>query len=110
MLRSGLAHSFETGLAAYVVGQDLAADNLGLGSDVVVDAVNGVEEAREMWRTLARDHQARLFFIEVVCRDPDEHRRRVDSRKAPTPPLPVPTWEDVVDARVPTVGWTRALH
>jgi predicted kinase len=96
MLRSGLVHSFETGLAAYVVAQDLAAENLGLGWDVVIDAVNGVEEAREMWRSLARDQEATLFFVEVVCRDPAEHRRRVDSREAPTPPVPVPTWEDVI--------------
>ena len=95
MLKAGLPRSAETGLAAYLVVRDLAAEELRLGRNVVVDAVNGVEEARAMWRDLATDCGARRCVVEVVCSDTEEHRRRVESRGPPTPPLPRPTWEEV---------------
>jgi predicted kinase len=97
LLKSGIAQSFETGLAAYVAVQDIAAEHLRLGHDVVIDAVNGVEPARAMWRDLARDGPADRYTILVTCSDPAEHRSRVESRTAPTPPLPAPTWKEVVE-------------
>jgi predicted kinase len=95
MLKAGLPRSPETGLGAYVVVRDVAEEQLWIGRNVVVDAVNGVEEARVMRRTLAAECGATRSVIEVVCSDPVEHRRRVESRSAPTPPLPPPTWEEV---------------
>jgi predicted kinase len=95
MLRAGLARSDATGLAAYIVVRDVAAAQLRLGQSVVVDAVNAVEEAREMWRDLASEQGVDRFVVEVVCSDVTEHRRRVESRAGPTPPLPAPTWEEV---------------
>ena len=96
LLKAGLARSFETGLAAYIAVRDLAREQLRIGRTVIVDAVNGVEEARQMWRELATECGARRVVLEVVCSDPEEHRRRVESRTPPTPPLPAPTWEEVV--------------
>jgi predicted kinase len=96
LLRAGIPRSFETGLAAYLAVRDLAADQLRLGRDVVVDAVNGVEPARRMWRELSEECHAPRFIVEVSCSDPREHQRRVESRAPPTPPLPKPTWEEVV--------------
>jgi predicted kinase len=95
MLKAGLPLSDETGLAAYIIVRDAADEQLGVGLRVVIDAVNGVEEAREMWRELARDHGVIPFVVEVVCSDAREHRRRVESRVAPRPPLPLPTWVEV---------------
>jgi predicted kinase len=95
MLKAGLVRSDETGLAAYVIVRDLAAVHLQLGRIVIVDAVNGVEEPREMWRSLAKESGATSFVVEVICSIREEHRRRVESRDAPTPPLPAPTWEQV---------------
>jgi predicted kinase len=95
LIKSGFPRSFESGLAAYTVARDLAADHLRIGRSVVVDAVNGVEPARAMWRSLAREYGSALFFVEAFCSDPREHRRRVESRETPTPPLPVPTWDEV---------------
>jgi len=97
LLKAGIAQSFETGLAAYVAVQDVAAEHLRLGHDVVIDAVNGVEPARAMWRDLARVGPADRYTILVTCSDPAEHRRRVESRTASTPPLPAPTWKEVVE-------------
>jgi predicted kinase len=96
VLKAGIAPSFETGLAAYLVACDVAEARLLLGGDVLIDAVNGVEPARRMWRELAERCGARRLVVEVTCPDPLEHRRRVESRTAATPPLPAPTWEEVV--------------
>ena len=108
MLKAGVPRSFETGLAAYLVARDLGRDHLQLGRDVVVDAVNGVEAARRMWRELAEECASDRYVIEVTCSDAREHRRRVESRDPPTPPLPPPTWEEILnreyeDWREPTL-------
>jgi len=94
MLRAGLPRSFETGLAAYLTVRDIAGELLRLGRNVVVDAVNGIEWAHALWRTLAAETGARLFVVQLTCSDRDEHRRRVETREAPTPPLPLPTWAE----------------
>lgn len=105
LLKAGVARSFETGLAAYLVVVELAREQLRLGRVVIVDAVNGVEEARRWWRELAEACGAERFTVELVCRDPAEHRRRVEARAEPTPPLPSPTWAEVIDRTY--VPWTE---
>jgi predicted kinase len=96
MVKAGLTRSFEAGLAAYIVAQDIAAVHLRLGRNVVLDAVNAVEPGRAMWRGLATEYGATLSVVETICSDSAEHRRRVETREAPTPPLPLPTWAEVV--------------
>jgi len=96
-VQAGLPASFETGLAAYLAVQGIARENLVLGRSVIVDAVNAVEPARQMWRDLAAECGADRRVVEVVVRDRVEHRRRVEQREAPSPPLRTPTWQDVVD-------------
>lgn len=78
----------------------VAQDQLVAGRDVVVDAVNAAEPAREGWRRLAEGTGARLRFVEAVCNDPGEHRRRVESRTSDWPGHTVPTWDAVKAA-----GW-----
>ncbi len=95
MLAAGLPRSHASGLAAYLGVRDQARDHLALGRSVIVDAVNGVAEARRMWADLAKELGVPRRVIELVCTDASEHRRRVERRAAPTPPLPVPTWEEV---------------
>jgi predicted kinase len=95
MLEAGLSRSFETGLAAYIGIREQARDHLRLGRWVVIDAVNGVREAREMWSDLCAALAVEKRVIELVCSDAGEHRRRVELRPQPTPPLPKPTWEQV---------------
>jgi predicted kinase len=80
MWQAGVSRREPTGLAAYVVAEALAAEQLALGHDVVIDAVNGVEPARDQWRRLAERAGAALRFIEVRCSDEEEHRRRLEGR------------------------------
>ena len=94
--RSGIDRAQPTGLAAYVVAEDLAREQLLVGNDVLVDAVNDVEEARGQWTSLAADLAAPLTFIEVFCGDPATHRRRLGERRRDIPGFPEPTWESVV--------------
>jgi predicted kinase len=96
LLDAGLPHSFETGLAAYLAVGAVARDHLRLGRTAIIDAVNGVEEARRWWRELAAECAAERFVIELVCRDAAEHRRRVEARPESTPPLPSPSWAEVL--------------
>jgi predicted kinase len=95
LLEAGVPQSFETGLAAYIGVRDLARDQLHLGHDVVIDAVNGVAEARAMWRDLAEEFHVPRHVVHVTCTDAAEHRRRVEGRAPATPPLPKPTWDEV---------------
>lgn len=97
--RAGVHRDQPTGLAAYVVGNTVAAAALEAGTPAVVDAVNAVSAARDGWAATAAQAGAVLRFVEVVCTDPVEHRRRVTERFADgpdSPGLPVPTWEEVV--------------
>jgi predicted kinase len=79
LLRAGLEPSFETGLAAYLAAEVAADAVLAAGHDVIVDAVSGVEPARDQWRGLAVRHRVSLRVI--VCRlDPGEAARRLAAR------------------------------
>jgi predicted kinase len=107
LLKSGIPRSFETGLAAYLAARDIAEDNLRLGRDVVIDAVNGVEPARQMWRELAEKVAVARYVVEVRCSDREELRRRIEHRGSPTPPLPPLRWEEVVSREY--VAWTEPI-
>jgi predicted kinase len=79
ILRAGVAPSFETGLAAYLVAEACAEAALAAGLDAVVDAVSSVETARSMWRSLAARHGAALRVI-VCALDAGEAARRIAGR------------------------------
>lgn len=95
--RAGVDRDQPTGLAAYVIAHAVAEASLASGVDVVVDAVNPVEEARRGWRDLAHHLAKPLRVIEVVCLDETDHRRRVEARVADLEGHIVPTWADVQD-------------
>jgi hypothetical protein len=61
--------------------------------------------ARQMWRGLAATHGAALWWIEVVCFDPDLHRRRLEGRSRGDRALSEPSWEDVQVRRGEYAPW-----
>lgn len=89
----------------YRVAYALAEDHLLLGSGVIADCVNPWPLTREAWRSVASRAHARSLDVEIVCSDPAEHRRRVETRASDIPSHRLPTWDDVVarDYR----GWDR---
>lgn len=86
----------EVGPAGYIVGYGIAETNLRLGHVVVADSVNPLAITRDAWRDVARRAGARLVEVEVVCSDPAEHRRRVETRTINVAGLVGPTWAEVI--------------
>ena len=85
----------DVGPSGYLVGYALAEANLVLGQDVVADSVNPLGITREAWRRAAANASSACIEIEVVCSDPVEHRRRVETRVTDVARLRLPSWEDV---------------
>jgi predicted kinase len=104
ILKSGLPSNFETGLAAYVVAEALAGEQLKHGLSVIIDAVSPVQEARDMWHTLVRTHNATLFIIECVL-ERELHRKRIETRRRNMHGIAEVTWEDVENRRKTYVPW-----
>lgn len=94
------------GPAGYVVGYDLASQNLKLGLDVIADTVNPISETRVAWRSVAESLEVPFVEIEVICSDEVEHRRRVSTRRADISGHILPTWEEVCTLRYDV--WDRA--
>lgn len=106
MWRAGVSPSAPTHHAAYLVVGALAAEQLALGHDVIVDAVNGPEPARAQWRELAGQAGAELKFIVVECGDDRVYRDRVEHRTRNIEGFPEPTWEGVLRRRADFPPWT----
>jgi predicted kinase len=96
-LRDAGAESLDD--AGYRAAYRVAADNLRLGRTVVADSVNPIEITRKAWREVAAGTAVSLVEIEVVCSDPAEHRRRVETRASDVAGLTVPSWDQVAARR-----------
>jgi len=105
MWRAGVSPAEPTHHAAYLVTGALAAEQIAMGHDVIVDAVNGPEMARAQWRELADRTQAELRFIVVECGDDSIYRDRVEHRQ-PIAGFPEPTWAGVLHRRTTFPPWT----
>jgi len=95
----------EVGPAGYLVGYGIAATNLRLGHVVIADSVNPLTITRDAWRDVAVQAGARCVEVEVVCSDPVEHRRRVETRAIDIAGLTPPSWDAVVGRA--RDAWTR---
>lgn len=87
----------EVGPAGYFVANALAASNLANGLVVVADAVNPVRESREGWRRTAALAHTKIVEVEMVCSDPLEHRRRIETRQSDIAGHILPAWKDVLE-------------
>lgn len=104
IIQSGIPRSFETGLAAYLVAAKLAGEQLKLGQSIIVDAVNSVKEARDMWHALARDYTAKLIIIECIV-DETIHKERLSKRVRNIHGIAEVTWEDVEKRKKEYIPW-----
>ena len=93
---------------SYRAAQAIAADNLALGLDVIADCVNDCQKARDGWEIAARRTGAQVRWLEVVCSDPIEHRRRIETRSTDGKGLALPNW-DAVSGRAYD-KWNRDRH
>lgn len=106
MWTSGLLKA-DTGIAAYKVVQALAAENLRLGLSAIIDAVNPVQAARNMWRQLAAEQNVPLTFFEVECSDEAIHRKRLESRVRGITGMSEVTWSRVQARKLEYEPWTE---
>jgi predicted kinase len=104
IIQSGIQRSFETGLAAYLVAESLAAEQLKLDLSVVIDAVNSAKEARDMWRNLAEKCHSKLIIIECGL-NAELHKKRIESRVRAMHGIPEVTWKNVEDRRKEYLPW-----
>ena len=96
MRESGLDGDSIGGMG-YVVGYRVASENLQLGRIVVADSVNPWQLTRDAWRNAATFVGAGYLDVEIVCRDADEHRRRVETRRPDIEAFVLPTWEQAIE-------------
>jgi predicted kinase len=75
----------------------VAYDNLRLGRDVVADCVNDWKIARDGWQAIGLRAGVAVMWVEIVCSDAAEHRRRVETRNVDVAGLELPDWQAVVD-------------
>jgi predicted kinase len=85
------------GPVGYLIGYAVAPDQLRNGVSVVADSVNPIAVTRSAWRQIGIRHGARIVEVEIICSDPDEHRRRAETRDPSIPGLVLPTWQDILD-------------
>ncbi|MGQ3892886.1 AAA family ATPase [Legionella sp. CNM-4043-24] len=83
------------GPEGYLISYALAQDNLSLGLTVVADSVNPLAVTRKDWQDVARAAGVPFLEIEIVCSDPEEHQKRVETRTPDIKGHQLPTWEDV---------------
>lgn len=96
VVTTGLASSAaELGPAGYDLALAVADTCLAAGADVVVDAVFPIAISRWPWTELAGRHGTPIHWIRLVCSDPVEHRRRVESRVPDLPAAGNPDWAAV---------------
>lgn len=106
MLGAGLARGWEVGVAAYEATRAAAEQNLVLGQQVVVDAVNDSDAARQTWRNAADRTAAVLRFVMLNCSSVEEHRRRLEGRRRGLHHVPEPAWEQVLARASGFEPWT----
>ena len=79
----------------YAVAYRVAEDDLRAGATVIADLVNPLAVTRDAWLAVAQRAAVAMIEAEVVCSDPREHRRRVETRASDIAGLTLPTWEQV---------------
>jgi predicted kinase len=82
--------------AGYRVAYMIAADNLSIGRIVIADSVNPLPVTRDAWVAVAKRTRTRVMEVEIICSDPDEHRRRTENRVSDIPGLTLPTWQETI--------------
>ncbi|GAB3565177.1 P-loop nucleotide/nucleoside kinase family protein [Spelaeicoccus albus] len=107
ILACGLPSGWKVGVAAYEATCAMAEQNLRLGHDVVVDAVNDSEEARQTWRTAASRTGSHIDFVYLVVSDVQDHERRLGGRNRGLAHVGEPSWSSVQRRRDDYAVWSH---
>ena len=107
IIKAGIAKSFETGYAAYLVAETLAQEQVKLGNSVIIDAVNAEDEAKQVWIDCSARLNIPLIIIECVLKDTNLHRTRIESRIRDLHGIDEITWERVQERRKAYTPWKQ---
>jgi predicted kinase len=80
----------------YRVAYAIAGNNLRLGRTVISDSVNPIQLTRDAWIDVAKRAHARAIEVEVIFRDLQQHRERVEKRTSDISGLKLPTWVEIM--------------
>lgn len=84
------------GPVGYAVAHQLAAEQLRLGLDVIVECVNPIGLTRDGWVETGTAVNAAVLEVELICSDTAEHQRRVETRTSDIEGLTKPAWAEVL--------------
>ena len=97
----------KAGLAYYYVAATLANEHLKTGLSVIIDAVSGKKEFKDVWRNLANQHNAKLTIIECACEDEKLHKERVENRSRRLFGVPELQWQELDRWRKEYIPWAE---
>lgn len=80
LIRAGMSPAQRPDKAGYEVMKALAAEQLAVGTAVVIDAVNPFHFVRQAYLDIAAAHAAPVAVIITRCSDVATHRRRIEAR------------------------------
>ncbi len=109
IIKAGVPRNFATGLAAYLVVETIAVENLQQGNPIIIDAVSGVSEAKQMWRNLAQKFNTELIIIECICSDEETYQQRIANRVRRIHGISEVTWADVLKRKAEYTAWAEPL-
>jgi predicted kinase len=93
----------------YRAAQAVAVDNLKLGRDVIADCVNDSREARDGWAECGRRAGVEVLWLEIICSDLAEHRRRIETRTSDIAGLALPDWNAVLKRGYDPWEWDHLI-
>ena len=76
----------------------LAEQQLARGQSAILDSTARSQEVRDEWFAIANRYGAAYRAIQCICSDPEEHKRRIESRERGIPGWYELTWANVIDA------------
>jgi len=91
----------------YQVAFSLAEENLLAENSVIADSVNPLNIIREKWAEIAKEAEAELINIEIICSDKHKHQRRIEERVADIKGHQLPSWKEVDEHEYETWNTSR---
>ena len=85
------------GPEGYMVCWAQALENLYLGLTVVADSVNSIKITRDAWQNVAKKASVLFIEVELICSNPEEHKKRVETRQADIAGHKLPKWNNVME-------------
>ena len=88
---------FDVQAEGYRLAYKIVEDNLKIGNNVISDQCNPINLTRKEWNEVAIKNNCKYMNIEVLCSNKEEHKNRIENRKAEVENLKLPSWKEVME-------------